>query len=244
MQIFGHHVKHQTVWIAAGIGAIIAVVLYLRARASAAAGAAAPAPQPDQGAGMSVAAPTGSVASDYQQQLDNAQLQGQSIANQYQSNLVSQQQKQFDLQQRMAELLAPDMLKQQQSALAVETHFNTALSKAAVSCPGNASLRSVPDAQGNPTYFCRQKTSGGFLGIPLGDIGRTIQNFVGGVEAAAPTIGYQAAQQAASYELGQVFPTKPAAIPNPTVAARPAAPVTPLSPVTATPVPHGYAEIA
>ena len=238
MELFGHHIKHQTVWIAAGIGAVIAVVLYLRARASAAE-AAAPAPQPDQGAGMSVAAPTGSVASDYQQQLDNAQLQGQTIANQYQSNLVSQQQKQFDLQQRMAELLAPDMLKQQQAALAVQTHFDTAASKAPVSCPGSASLRTGPDGQ----LYCRQKTSGGFLGIPLGDFARTVQNFVGGVEAAAPSLGYQAAQQAASYELGQVFPTRPAAIPNPTVAARPVKANTP-SPVTATPVPHGYAEIA
>lgn len=237
MELFGQHIKHQTVWIAAGVGGVIAVVLYLRARAAGAA-PSAPAPQPDPGAGMSVGAPTGSVASDYQQQIDNAQLQAQTIANQYQSNLVSQQSKQFDLQQSLAEQLAPSVLQQQQASLAVQTHFDTAASKAPVSCPGSASLRTGPDGQ----LYCRQKTSGGFLGIPVGDIFRTVQNFVGGVEAAAPTIGYQTAQQAAGYYTGQLFPSHPAAVPNPTTQARSQTPT--LSPVTGTPAPHGYAEIA
>jgi len=211
MQIFGHHVPHRTVWIAGGIGVVIAIVLYLRARASAAADQGAPAPQPDQAGGMTVAAPTGAVADQYQQQMDNAQLQAQTIANQYQSNLVNQQQKQFDLQQRISELLAPDVVQQQRAALAVQTHFDTAASKAAVSCPGNASLRTGPDGQ----LYCRQKTSGGVLGVPVGDLFRTVQGFVSGVEAAAPTLGYQTAQQAATYYTGQLFPPKAPVSPRP-----------------------------
>ena len=234
MNVFGHHIPHKTIWIAAGIGGVLALVLYLRSRASAASAAAAgaPAPQPDQGAGMTVAAPSGAMADQYQEQLNNADLQAQTIANQYQQQLVTQQQKQFDLQQSIASQLVPDVVNQQRAALAVQTHFDTAASKAAVSCPGTASLRTGPDGQ----LYCRQKTSGGFLGLPLGDVERTLQNFVSGVEAAAPTIGYQTAQQAAGYYTGQFFPKAPAAAPNPTTQPRAA---------VGTPgiAPHGYGEL-
>jgi hypothetical protein len=235
MNLFGHHIPPKTLWIAAAVGGVLALVLYLRARASAAAGTAA-APQPDQGAGMTVAAPSGTMADQYQEQLNNADLQAQTIANQYQSNLVTQQQKQFDLQQSIASQLVPDVVNQQRAALSVQTHFDTAASKAAVSCPGSASLRTGPDGQ----LYCRQKTSGGFLGIPLGDIGRTVQNFVGGVEAAAPTIGYQTAQQAASYYAGQLFSPKPAAPARPVARTPGIAPGPTFTDVLA---PHGYPQI-
>lgn len=199
MNIFGHHIKHQYVWAAAGIGGLIALVLYLRARASAqAADTAAAAPQPDQGAGMTVAAPTPGVADQYQNDLNNSQLQAQNLANAYQQNLITQQQKQFDLQQSIAEQLAPDVVKQQRAALAVQTHYDTAASKAPVSCPGNASLRTAPDG----SLYCREKTSGVPIITP---IIRTAENLVYGAEQAAPSIGYQMAQQAAQDYSRKVF---------------------------------------
>jgi hypothetical protein len=144
----------------------------------------------------------------------SSQLQAQSIANQYQSNLVAQQQKQFEFQMSQQQALAPSALAAQKSALAVQTHFNTAASKAAVSCPGNASVRTSPDGQ----LYCRQKTSGGFLGIPVGDVFRTIQGLVSGAESVAPTIGAQAAQSAAAYYTGKAFPS---AVQRPQVASTP-----------------------
>ena len=203
--IFGREVPTKTLWIGGGlIAAAVAVVVWLRARAAANAAAQPEAPQPsDQGygGGMSIPAPTQQVADQYQQQMDNAQLEAQNIANRYQSNLVEQQQKQFAFQQSQMEALAPAYQAEQQSELAAQTHYYKAAAKAAVSCPGNASLRTAPDG----SLYCRQKTSGGFLGIPLGDVFRTVQNFVGGVEAAAPNIGYQTANQAAAYYTGKVF---------------------------------------
>src|SRR5690348_17539103 len=87
MNVFGHHIPHKTIWIAAGIGGVLALVLYLRARASAASAAAAgaPAPQSDQGAGMTVAAPSGPVADQYQEQLNNADLRSEEHTSELQS---------------------------------------------------------------------------------------------------------------------------------------------------------------
>src|SRR5438552_53514 len=115
VHIFGQEIEKKTLWIGGGLAAAaVAVIVFIRARAASAgatdASAAQPAQQPDQGAGMSVAAPTGQVADQYQQQMDKAQLEATGIANQYQRNLVTQQQKQFNFQQSQAEALAPDFL--------------------------------------------------------------------------------------------------------------------------------------
>ena len=241
VRIFGQEIERKTLIIGGGlIAAAVAVVVWLRARAASTATAEAPAAQPDQGYGMSVPAPSGAVADQYQQQLDNSQLEAQKIANTYQSNLVTQQQKQFDFQQSIQQALAPAYLSEQSSELAVQTHFNTAASKAAVSCPGNASLRTGPDGQ----LYCRQKTSGSFLGIPVGDIVRSVQGFVSGVEAAAPSIGYNAAQQAAAYETGRVFPLGAAKQGlNPTAQARTSTPGIAPKPLPALSAFHGYSEV-
>ena len=243
VRIFGQEIERKTLIIGGGlIAAAVAVVVWLRARAASTASASAPADQPDQSAGygMSVPAPSGAVADQYQQQLDNSQLEAQKIANTYQSNLVTQQQKQFDFQQSIQQALAPAYLSEQSSELAVQTHFNTAASKAAVSCPGNASLRTGPDGQ----LYCRQKTSGSFLGLPVGDIVRSVQGFVSGVEAAAPSIGYNAAQQAAAYETGRVFPLGAAKQGlNPTAQARQSTPGIAPAPTAALPPYHGYSEV-
>src|SRR5436190_72435 len=221
VRILGQEIERKHLFIGGGlIAAAVAVVVFLRARAAQSTAAGAPAPQPDQGQGygMSVAAPTGQVADQYQQQLQNTELEAGKIANRYQSNLVEQQEKQFAFQQSQYEALAPAYQAEQRSALAVETHYNTAASKAAISCPGNASVRTDP-ATGQ--LYCRQKTSGGFLGIPIGDVFRTVQNFVSGVEAAAPNIGYQTAEQAASYYTGKAFPQRTVAASSGNPASRP-----------------------
>jgi len=86
-----------------------------------------------------------------------------------------------------------------------EANYYNQLSKRQVSCPGSASVRIDP-ATGQA--YCRTKTSGGFLGLPLGEISRsvagTITGFLGGVQAAAPGIGYSAANAYAGRELGQL----------------------------------------
>ncbi len=250
VHIFGMDLDRKQLLIGGGlIAAAVAVVVFLRARAASQAAAAdQTAPQPDQsqgaGGGMSIPAPTQGVADQYQQQLDNAQLQAQTIANQYQTNLVGQQQKQFDLQQRMAELLAPSVAAEQQSALAVETHYNKAAADTRLACPGNAGVATDPSTG---QLYCRQKTSGGILGIPVGDVFRTFQNFLGGVEAAAPNIGYNTAQQAAAYYTGKAFPSPGTSAAKGNPAARPA----PQKPIPSTPgiapspvsVGHGYGDI-
>lgn len=233
--IFGQEITGKKALVIGGvvIAGVVGVV-YLRSRAHAQ-GADTVAQPTDQPGGMSVGAPSQGVADAYQNQMSAAQQQADAIANQYQQNLVTQQQKQFDFQQKMQELLAPDILKEQQSELAVETHFNTAASKAAVSCPGNASLRTGPDGQ----LYCRQKTSGGILGIPVGDIARTVQGFVGGVEAAAPEIGYSSAKAAATYYTGKYFP---ASGPTPAKANASQPIITKVNPTPNLPT-HGYEEI-
>ena len=86
VRIFGQEIERKTLIIGGGlIAAAVAVVVWLRARAASTATAEAPAAQPDQGYGMSVPAPSGAVADQYQQQLDNSQLEAQKIANTYQS---------------------------------------------------------------------------------------------------------------------------------------------------------------
>src|SRR5690242_7359150 len=125
VRIFGQEIERKTLIIGGGlIAAAVAVVVWLRARAASSASAEAPAPQPDQGYGMSVPAPTGQVADQFQQQLDNSQLEAEKIANTYQRNLVTQQQRQFDFQQSQFEALAPAYQAEQRSEIAVQTHFN------------------------------------------------------------------------------------------------------------------------
>lgn len=206
MELFGHHIPHKTFWIGAGlIAAAVAVVVFLRARAASQAATAADtsAPQPDQGGyGMTVGAPTQGVADQYQQDLNNAQLQSQNLANQYQQQLATQQQKQFDFQMSQQQALAPAYQMEESAALAAQSHYYKTVADTRISCPGNAGLAQDP----NGNLYCRQKTSGGFLGIPIGDIGRTVQNFVSGVEAAAPTAGYNLANEAAQLYGTAVLP--------------------------------------
>lgn len=234
--IFGHEISSKTMWIGGGlIAAAIAVVVFLRARAASAAAAAdqTAAPQPDQsqGAGMSIPAPTTGVADQYQQQLNNSQLQAQTIANQYQQQLMDQQQKQFQFGLNQQQALAPYLQQEEVSQLGQQTAYYKAAAAAPVSCPGTASLRTAPDG----SLYCRQKTAG-FLGI--GQLGSAITNFFTGVEAAAPNIGYQAANQAASFELGQVFAPKSPARASGNPAARPAASTAPFFPTpTGGPIP-------
>lgn len=202
-RIFGQEVDKKTLWIGGGLmAAAVAVVVFLRARAGAAAAeeAGVPQQQADQGYGMSIGAPTAGVASDYQSQIDTAQQHAQEIANQYQQNLVKQQQTQFDFEQRQREMLAPDLLENERSQLAVDTHYNKTVAKTRVSCPKGQGKALDPDGH----LYCRQKTSG----IPIvSDLQRVVSGLVYGAAGAAPTIGYDAARAAAQYYMGQTFPT-------------------------------------
>src|SRR6266852_3864583 len=102
--IFGHELKPKTLLIGGGLIAVaVAVVVWLRARSAAAASAATDqvAAQPDQGQGpMTISAPSSGIADQYQQQLQNSQLEASNIANQYQRQLLQQQSTQFNFQQQ------------------------------------------------------------------------------------------------------------------------------------------------
>jgi hypothetical protein len=161
VHIFGQEVERKHLLIGGGlIAAAIAVVVFLRARAASSAAQAAPQPseqdQQGYGGGMSVAAPTGQIADQYQQQLQNSELEAQSIANKYQTNLVAQQEKQYEFQNKMQEQLAPDLLANEQANLAADTAYQKAKAKIPLACPpGYARARDM-----NGDLTCNRKGSG------------------------------------------------------------------------------------
>jgi hypothetical protein len=210
-RIFGQELTGKQLWIGGLIAAAVAVVVFLRARA-----ASAPTMQAEQPAdygeasgGLSVPAPSQQVADQYQQQLQNAELEAAGIANAYQKNLLTQQQKQFDFQMSQQELLAPAYRSEQQAELAAQEHYYKTVAKTKISCPKGQGV--AQDTSGQ--LYCRQKSSG----IPIvTDLIRTASGIVYGAAAAAPSIGYQGAQAAATYYTGKVFATGPAKRPKAT----------------------------
>lgn len=194
-------------WILGAVGAFV-LLMYLRGRSGSS--ASSPTPVPNQlpsggGGGMTVAVPN---SSDAQTRLDNEQLQAAQLQNQYQQNLISQQQQQFDLGQKFREAILPSEVAlansqnmlQQQYAAAGANYFKQ-LSGKQVSCPGDASVRIDPTTG---QAYCRQKTSGGILGIPVGQIAQSFVNFFTGVQQAAPQVGSQLTQAAGSYYSAQI----------------------------------------
>lgn len=206
-RIFGHELTTKQLWIGGGLAAVgVAAVVYMRSRGGVA--TEAPAAGGDYsgdamgGGPVSVGAPTSAAADAYQSQLASGEQEAQSIANAYQKQLMRQQETAFNFQQRQMEALAPDLLERERSALAVETHYNKTVAKKRIACPGgNQAVYQTVTGE----LACREKTSGGFLGIPLGAIGRSVAGFFEGVQAASPEIGYNTAKQAAQYYTGKTF---------------------------------------
>lgn len=258
MRIFGHEIENKKLLIGGGVvAAIVVVVMVLRARAAAAsasdqsaAQSAADQAAAAQGAGMSVAAPTSDVASDYQTQLQNAQLQSANIANQYQQQLMQQQQTAFNFQQGIQQAIAPSIEAEQTAQNSAQAHYYQTVANTKITCPG---AQGVAQSVSGGLY-CRQKTAG-FLGI--GQIGDAVQNALVGVETAAPTIGYNAANAAANFYLNPAsagfvggnggsssympVSASPQTFPAPSISPVPLGPAYPSTPGIA---PHGYQEIA
>jgi hypothetical protein len=193
VRIFGQEVERKHLLIGGGLlAAAVAVIVFLRARAGASVQATEQQQPQDAGygGGMSVAAPSGQVADAYQQQLDNSELEAKNIANTYQKQLMTQQQTQFDFQQKMNEQLAPDILANEQSQLAVDTHYNKTVAKTRIGCPPGMAKIGNPDGSG---VSCVPKNSG----IPIvSDLVRSVKGLGRGVAQAAPEVGYAAAKQA------------------------------------------------
>ena len=219
--IFGQEVKPRTLWIAGGvIVAGVVAIVYLRSRAAAEAPAAAPSPAPDFGGGggggaapVAVPAPTDQAAANYNAELAGVQLDVAKFGLQQQQEQLREQKAQFDLGAALQQAYntAQGALFGQQAAFQGEvlTQEQKQLAKTGISCAGKDSPRYgiIPGSQPPQLgWFCRQKTSGGFLGIPIGDISRSVQNFFSGVEAAAPQIGYNAGQAAGAYYTQRLFP--------------------------------------
>ncbi len=187
VRIFGQEVERKHLLIGGGLlAAAVAVIVFLRSRATASQPTQeASEPQQDYGyGGMSVGAPTQQVADQYQQQLQNAELEAQGIANQYQRNLVNQQEKQFSFQNTMQEMLAPEILAYETQRIKADTVFERAKEKIPIACPpGYARAR---DTEGNLT--CNPKGSG--------------NKIVKAAENAAADVTDQAIRQYASKQLG------------------------------------------
>jgi hypothetical protein len=204
--IFGKEVPTKTLWIGGGLMlAAVAVIVFLRARAGGSASPSDDQPPAEQGdfggGGMSIGAPTGAIADDYQNRLNQSEIEAQQIANTYQRNLVAQQERAFNFEQAQAELLAPQLMEFEKARIGAETHYQKAAAKAAISCPGKASVRTDP-ATGQ--LYCREKTSG----IPVvTDLIRTAEGVVYGARQAAPEIGYNVAKDAAAFYSQKTFPT-------------------------------------
>ena len=206
MQLFGQEVSKKTLLIGGGLmAAAVVLLVWLRSRAGSAQSTGHPMPDQPQdysSGGMTVAAPTPAMADSYTQAMQNAELDATKIANDYQRNLMQQQEKQFDFQMGMQQQLLPEMMRLEKSRMGVEEHYNKAAAKAAVSCPGNASVRTDP-ATGE--LYCRGKTSGSWGPVPVGSIVRAAKGVIYGAEQAAPSIGYEVARDAAHYYTGKVF---------------------------------------
>jgi len=234
MRIFGKEIPTKTAWIGGGLMlAAVAVIVFLRARAGG--GGAVVGEQPtdeqgDFGGGMSIGAPSGAVADEYQSRLDQSEIEAQQIANTYQRNLVAQQERAFNFEQAQAELLAPNLMELEKARLGTETHYQKAAAKAAISCPGKASVRTDP-ATGQ--LYCREKTSG----IPVvTDLIRSVEGVVYGVRQAAPEIGYETAKQAAKYYTAREFGTS--SVPAPKAPTPPAKKTRVLQPAGSALEPH------
>ncbi len=199
VRIFGQEVEKKKLLIGGGLlAAAVAVIVFLRARAGASVQQAAAAPQEDAGygGGMSVAAPSGQVASAYEQQMQNSELEAQVIANKYQQNLVTQQEKQYEFQNRMQEQLAPDILANERQTLAADTEFQRVKTKIPFACPPDYAR--AKDVNGDLT--CNPKGSGS----PITHSYRAVNEFTHGIEQEAPSLGRQAARDAFAYGEAQL----------------------------------------
>jgi len=141
----------------------------------------------------------------YEGQLQNLQLQ------QY-GNQVGYQKAGLQLEQQYQSSLLPSAvgLGQEQYATATQaqrqqTNYYKAIAGAQVSCPGTASMRIDPTTG---QAYCRQKTSGSILGLPIGGLFRVGQGVVQGAQAYAPTAGYNLAQAGTQY-VTQQYLTSP-----------------------------------
>lgn len=207
--------KKPYVWI--GLVGIVLLVLFLRARRGVAAGEPVPQPQPQGGGGggyggggggyqsspqdtlqqqigyqqAQLALQTGQQQLDYEKRLQDLQLQGLGSQLEYQQagQKLKEQYQQGLLPSQIS--LGQSQLRTQEYEQGAQQHYLQAVQKAQVSCPGTASMRIDPTT-GAP--YCRQKTSGNILGIPVGSIFRTAQGVAQGAEAYAPQAGYNIAQ--------------------------------------------------
>lgn len=221
------HIKKYWVWYAGG-AALLVAFFYLRSRQAAPAEAATGAGNGSFGAGAtSPSAPaTGGATSgvDYQGQLNEIAVNqaAQEAANrQAMFGLqFGQLQQQIALSGQYAQALLPSAEQAAQAqygaqaaAYGLESEVNKQqqkqVAKTGISCPGNASARLMPDASGNLVWQCRQKTSGGILGIPVGQIFDAISNALGGVQAGIGPAAEQAtvmAGQATGYAARYAIP--------------------------------------
>ena len=235
-RIFGQEVSGKTLWIVLGvIAAGVAVVVYVRSRAGAApvdVGAPGmPADTGGGGGGYAVPAPTQDTAAGYNSALQDVQLEAARFGLEQQKQQAAEQQRQFDLadqlsgaynQMQMALFGQQTQVGASQAAYAAEQYrtyeaaqevvTRSVKGKKKVECPVGQHL--VVLADGTPT--CQAKGGGGFnFSTIFTGIGQIATGLFQGAAAAAPGIGYGAANAyAAPYTGGARRPYTPPIAPT------------------------------
>jgi hypothetical protein len=206
-------------WIGGGLMmAAVAVIVFLRARAGGQ--SVAPETVPDDqggfgGGGMSIGAPSGQIADEYQSRLDQSEVEANSIANAYQRQLMQQQERSFDFEQSQNEALAPNILAYERERLAAGTEYERVKKAIPFACPPGYARAKGPDGE----LTCNPKGSGSILTEPY----KAVHELERGITRAAPEIGYQVAKDAAAYYTGQAFRSQGSTVPiNPNYNAPPA----------------------
>jgi hypothetical protein len=202
-KLFGLEPK---IWIPlAGVAGVGLIYLFLKSRQG---GGDTSAAGPDNTFGAGAVAPSAPAQSpaatspqesfgDQLAQLQ-AQILGEQLREQRAAFDLQQQagQTQLGLQTQIANALLPSEIQLQRS----QTKAMTDVFNKGISCPGKASARIGPNGE----IFCRQKTAGSILGLPIGQIFDSVSNLLTGVQAAAPAAGAQLTQAAAGYYGGQI----------------------------------------
>jgi hypothetical protein len=235
-RIFGQEVSGKTLWIVLGvIAAGVAVVVYVRSRGGTAApeGAALPAPADfgGGGGGYAVPAPSSGAADSYNAELQNVQLEAAKFGLEQQKQEAAEQKRQFDLadeltaayNQMQAALFGQQTQVGAAQAAYAEEQYRTAQAaqevvtrsvkgKKKVECPVGEHL--VVLADGTPA--CQAKGGGGFnFSTIFSGIGQIATGLFQGAAAAAPGIGYGAANAyAAPYTGGPRRPYTPPIAPS------------------------------
>jgi len=220
-RIFGQEIQGKTLWIILGvIAAGVAVVVYVRSRGSVDTGGAVPQAPPDEGVGggggggIPVAAPSADAGDNYNTALKQVQLDAAKFGLDQERMEAVERQRQYDLsaelqkgynnlqlalfgqQQQVGESQARYASEYYRTAEAAQDVITRSVQgKKQVECPPGQHLVVTPKGGAS----CQAKGGGGFsFKTVFTGAGDVLRGIFQGAAAAAPGIGYGAAQYGAA----------------------------------------------